>query len=122
MKYVDELIDGLRKEHYTHLTDDMQFKNMYKLDKRFSYHIDKKKEKVTVHYQEITYEFDLPVMTINLAPAISYLLFFKKRYVHKVINTFKLEYKLAIHYSIVLNTHIKNQKAKLDKWKSTHNQ
>lgn len=114
MKYVDELIDGLRKEHYTDLTEDMQFKNVYKLDRRFSYIIDKKEEKVKVHYRGINYEFDLPVLKINLVPAISYLFFFKKRYVHKVVNTFKLEYKLAIHYAIVLNTYIKNQEAKLE--------
>jgi hypothetical protein len=107
MQDVDKLIDKLRSEHYNRITADMQFSNMYKLDENYTYKVDKKSKKVVASYKEITYTFDLPIIPIVLAPPISYLFFFRKRYTHNVVDTFKLEYKLALHYIITLQTYIK---------------
>lgn len=109
MSNADIIIDRLRADQHNQVLDDIQFQNAYKHDESYTYKVNKKDKVVTVMYKNITYSFELPVITLNLSPPISYLFFFKKRHKHHVIDTFKLEYKLALHYIIVLQTVIKTQ-------------
>ncbi len=109
-KALDMLIDNLRTQHYNAMSSEIEFKQLYKLDKEFTYVVDKKTKEVKVSYKKIQYFFTLPVIPITLSPPVSYLLFFKKRHIHNVVDTFQLNYQLALHYIICLNTFIKNNK------------
>lgn len=105
----DNLIDNLRTFYFNSRIENIEFKNLYTKDKEFEYQINKNRKEVIVTYKDtIHYSFILPIIPITLRPPISYLFFFSKRYTYNVIDSFKLQYLLSLHYIICLHTHIKN--------------
>lgn len=105
----DNLIDNLRTFYLNSRIETIEFKNLYIKDNDFKYNINKDKKEVIVTYKEdIHFSFILPIIPITLRPPISYLFFFSKRYTYDVVDTFRLQYLLSLHYLICLHTHIKN--------------
>jgi len=110
IKQIDNTIDRLIFDgNVVNNIVSIEFNNIYKYDSNFRYEIDKEHRTVTVIYREKTkFGFELPVIMIPLSPPISYLLFWKRTYTHQMTDTFKLEYSLAMYYTICLQTYLKN--------------
>lgn len=104
----DLIIDKLRTDSCNSVIDDIRYKNTFRHDKDFRYKVNKKESEVTITYKnDITFTFELPIYKVKLIPALSYIFFFRKNYTFKIIDSFKLEYKLAMHYVIALQNYIK---------------
>jgi len=88
---------------------DIEFKNLYKYDKDFTYNILKNDKEVVVDYKGLRFAFETPIIKKDLIPIMSYLFFFKAQYTYEMIDTFKLEYTLAMYYIICLKTEYKNK-------------
>lgn len=109
IKHIDNLLERL-----THDADtvqnvvDIEFKNTYKYDKNFIYEIVKENKEVIVMYKGIKFGFTLPIIEVPLRPIVSWLFFFRRNYVHQVIDTYKLQYSLSMYYIVCLQTYYKN--------------
>ena len=107
IKEIDNIIDKLIYNANTSRGTEIAFKNLYKDDKDFIYIKDKENKEVIVTYKSIKYAFTLPVIPCTLKPPISWL-WFKRAYIHNMINTFELDYSLSMYYAICIHTYYKN--------------